>query len=63
MRRSILSELGWLSYFIAVLIAAVYAFNLLLVPHHFNPTIANVLAALIAALLYVVTRGYLGRRR
>jgi hypothetical protein len=62
MPRSILSELGWLLYFVIILVVAVYALNLLLVPHHFNPTIANVLAAFLAAFAYVATRAFRTRR-
>ncbi len=62
MRGSILGELGWLLLFVVVLVVAVYAFNIFLVPHHFNPIVANVLAAIVAALIYIATRAYAGRR-
>jgi uncharacterized membrane-anchored protein len=61
-RGTILGELGWLLYFVVVLAIAVYAFNIYIVPHHFNPTIANVLAAVVAASIYIATRGYIRRR-
>src|SRR5271168_3458075 len=45
-RSSILTELGWLAYFLAIFIALVYLLVGLLVPHHFNDKIAIMLAAL-----------------
>ncbi len=55
-RSSILTEIGWLAYFLASFVILVYAFNIFVVPHHFNDRIADVLAAVIAALLMIVTR-------
>jgi len=39
------AEVGWLVYFFAIFVAFVYAFNLWVVPHHFNDKIASTLAA------------------
>ncbi|MGB6985551.1 MAG: hypothetical protein WBD74_06175 [Candidatus Aquilonibacter sp.] len=55
-RSSILAELGWLAYFLAVFAVLVYLFNILVVPHHFNYIVANVLAGGIAAIVMIVTR-------
>lgn len=55
-RSSILAEVGWLAYFIAVFVILVYAFNILLVPHHFNDKIADVMAGLFAGIAMIVTR-------
>jgi hypothetical protein len=55
-RSSILAEIGWLAYFFAVFVILVYVFNLYLVPHHFNDKIADVLAAVFAALVMIATR-------
>jgi uncharacterized protein involved in cysteine biosynthesis len=61
-RGSILAELGWLLFFIVLLVVLVYVLNVLLVPHHFNPTVANAIAAIFAGLGYIVTRVSLRRR-
>jgi branched-subunit amino acid transport protein len=61
-RGSILGELGWLVYFLVVLVIAVYAMNIFVVPHHFNAVVANVIAAIVAGLVYVWTRSYVQRR-
>jgi hypothetical protein len=53
---SILAELGWLAYFLAVFAVLVYVFNIFIVPHHFNYIVANVLAAGVAAVVLMVTR-------
>jgi uncharacterized membrane protein len=59
---SIAAELGWLVYFLAVFVAAVYLFVRSLVPHHFNDKIAVALAALFAGLVMIGTRAWLTRR-
>jgi divalent metal cation (Fe/Co/Zn/Cd) transporter len=61
-RGSILGELLWLIYFLALLVIAVYAINIFVVPYHFNPVVANVIAAFAAILVYVWTRSYARRR-
>ncbi len=60
-RNSILGELGWLAYFLVVFVIAVYAMNVFVVPHHFNDKIADVLAGIFAAVLFVATRAYAAR--
>jgi preprotein translocase subunit SecF len=55
-RSSILAELGWLAYFLAVFALLVYVFNIFVVPHHFNYIVANVLAGGVAAIVMIVTR-------
>lgn len=62
-RSSILGEIGWLVYFIAVFVAAVYALVGWLVPHHFNDKIAIALAAIFAGLVMIGTRAWAARRR
>jgi hypothetical protein len=55
-RSSILAELGWLAYFFAIFVIGVYAFNIFVVPHHFNDKIAIVIAGIIAAIVMIATR-------
>jgi len=55
-RSSILAEIGWLAYFIAVFAILVYLLNIFLVPHHFNYIVANVLAGGFAAIVMIATR-------
>jgi hypothetical protein len=65
-RQSILAELGWLLYFIALLVVAVYAMNLFVnaaFPRHFNDIVADLIAAILAAIAFVATRAYVARRR
>ncbi len=64
-RHSILAELGWLVYFLVVLVIAVYAVNIVvnvIFPRHFNSTVADLLAGLAAAAIYVATRAARARR-
>lgn len=49
-------------YFLAVFAVLVYAFNIFLVPLHFNDKIADVLAGLVAGLAMIGTRAYVARR-
>lgn len=58
-RSSILAEVGWLVYFFAIFVAFVYAFNLWVVPHHFNDKIAVALSAGMAAIAMIATRGWM----
>ena len=55
-RSSLLAEIGWLAYFLAVFAVLVYAFNIFVVPHHFNYIVANVLAGGVAAIILILTR-------
>jgi hypothetical protein len=55
-RSSLLAEFGWLAYFIAVFAIFMYLFNIFVVPHHFNDKVADVLAGVVAALAYTITR-------
>ncbi|MGR4063936.1 MAG: hypothetical protein ACLQPV_00635 [Vulcanimicrobiaceae bacterium] len=61
-RSSILAEVGWLVFFFAIFVALVYAFNIWVVPHHFNDKVAVALAAVIAAVAMIATRGYVTMR-
>jgi cell division protein FtsW (lipid II flippase) len=61
-RSSIAAELGWLAYFLVIFVIAVYAFNIFLVPHHFNDKIADVLAAIVAGLAMIFTRAAYAKR-
>ena len=56
-RSSLLTEFGWLALFLAVFVVLVYAFNIFVVPHHFNDKVADTLAGIIAALVMITTRG------
>ncbi|HUY11280.1 MAG TPA: hypothetical protein VMV73_03365 [Candidatus Dormibacteraeota bacterium] len=60
---SIGAEVGWLLLFLAVFVAALYALNIYLVPHHFNDKIADVAAGVIAAVFYVTARRWALLRR
>ena len=61
-RSSIATEIAWLAYFLVVFIAAVYLLVRSLVPHHFNDKIAIVLAAILAGLIMIGTRGWVTGR-
>ncbi len=64
-RQSILAELGWLAYFLVLLAIAVYGANIAagaLFPHHFNDKVADALAAIAAALVFIATRAYAAGR-
>lgn len=64
-QHSILAELGWLAYFLVVLVIAVYVVNVLvdtLFPRHFNSTVADLLAAVVAAAIFIATRASRARR-
>jgi hypothetical protein len=61
-RSSVLVELGWLAFFIAVFVVLVYVLVELLVPHHFNDKIAIALAALFAGLIMIGTRAWVTAR-
>jgi len=64
-QQSILGELGWLGYFLVLLVIAVYGANLVanaLFPRHFNDKIADTLAAIFAALVFIATRAYAAAR-
>ncbi|HEV7178547.1 MAG TPA: hypothetical protein VGN11_01650 [Candidatus Baltobacteraceae bacterium] len=55
-RLSLLAEFGWLAFFLVVFALLVYAFNLFVVPHHFNDRIAIVISAIIAGVVMIAAR-------
>lgn len=57
-RSSILTEIGWLAYFLVIFVACVYFMVIFVVPHHFNDKIAITLAGIIAGLAMIVTRAW-----
>jgi hypothetical protein len=57
-RSSILVEIGWLAYFLAVFVAMVYLMVLFVVPHHFNDKIAITLAGFVAGIAMITTRAW-----
>ena len=59
---SVAGEIGWLVYFLAIFVAAVYLLVRTLVPHHFNDKVAIALAALFSGLIMIATRAWLTRR-
>lgn len=61
-QSSVLGEIGWLAYFLAVLVVAVYALVRLLVPHHFNDKVAIMLAAIFSGLVMIATRAWVTAR-
>ncbi|MGH7738278.1 MAG: hypothetical protein ACREMP_10510 [Candidatus Tyrphobacter sp.] len=65
-RHSILGEVGWLVYFIVLLIVAVYAMNFFVdavFPRHFNDKIADAIAAILACVAFLATRTAASRQR
>lgn len=65
-RDSILAEIGWLIYFLVLLVIAVYAMNIfvdVVFPRHFNDRIADAIAAILAAVVFLGTRRAAERRR
>jgi hypothetical protein len=54
--------MGWLAYFLAIFVAAVYALVRTLVPHHFNDKVAVMLAAIFAGLVLIATRAWVAAR-
>jgi len=61
-RSSILTEIGWLAYFLAIFVAGVYLMVIYVVPHHFNDKIAIVFAGIFAALAMILTRAWWHKR-
>lgn len=61
-RSSVAAELGWLAFFLAVFVVAVYAFVRSLVPHHFNDKVAIALAAMFAGLVMIGVRAWVSGR-
>jgi len=55
-RSSILTELLWLAFFFAIFVILMYAFNIFVVPHHFNDKVADVLAGVLAGLIMIGAR-------
>jgi hypothetical protein len=53
---SIAIEVAWLAGFLALFVAAMYVIEIFIVPHHFNPMMAIVLAGFVAAVLTVAAR-------
>ncbi|MHB8147592.1 MAG: hypothetical protein ACYDGM_10095 [Vulcanimicrobiaceae bacterium] len=62
-RSSILTEIAWLAFFFAIFVVCVYAFNIFVVPHHFNDKVAIVLSAIIAGLTMMFVRARSTRGR
>ncbi|HTA38371.1 MAG TPA: hypothetical protein VK760_04820 [Candidatus Acidoferrales bacterium] len=61
-RSSVLAEIGWLAYFIAIFVACVYVMVIFVVPHHFNDKIAIVFAGIVAGLAMILTRAWWRKR-
>ena len=61
-RSSVLAEIGWLAYFIAIFVGCVYAMVIFVVPHHFNDKIAIVFAGIVAGLAMILTRAWWRKR-
>ena len=61
-RSPIWVEIAWLAYFFAIFVILVYAFNIYVVPHHFNDKVADVLAGIIAGVAMIATRAVYTRR-
>lgn len=62
-RSSVLAELGWLAYFLAVFVLLVYAAVIYVVPHHFNDKIAITFAGIIAGIVMIATRAWSSARK
>ncbi|MBV8153407.1 MAG: hypothetical protein JO192_01320 [Candidatus Eremiobacteraeota bacterium] len=61
-RSPVIVEIGWLVYFLATFVLAVYVMVLFVVPRHFNDKIAIALAGLFAAVVMIATRGWFASR-
>jgi hypothetical protein len=61
-RTSVTTEIVWLLYFLLVFAGLVYLLVRTLAPHHFNVTIAIMLAAIFAGLIMIGTRAWLSSR-
>jgi hypothetical protein len=61
-RTSVTVEIVWLLYFLLVFAALVSLLVRTLVPHHFNTTIAIMLAAIFAGLIMIGTRAWVSSR-
>jgi hypothetical protein len=61
-RSSVSAEFGWLAYFLAVFVVAVFTLIRMLVPHHFNDKVAIMLAAIFAGLVMIGTRAWVTAR-
>jgi uncharacterized membrane protein YdjX (TVP38/TMEM64 family) len=61
-RSSVLAEIAWLAYFIAIFVGCVYAMVIFVVPHHFNDKIAIVFAGIVAGLVMILTRAWWRKR-
>ena len=55
-RSSLLTEFGWLAFFLLVFVAAVYLLVRTLVPHHFNDKVAIMISAIFAGLAMIAVR-------
>lgn len=55
-RSPLLAEFAWLAFFFALFVALVYAFNLWVVPHHFNDKVAVMLSAILAGVIMIAVR-------
>jgi len=61
-RSPVIVEIGWLVYFLATFVLAVYVMVLFVVPRHFNDKIAIALAGLFSAVVMIATRGWFASR-
>lgn len=63
-RSSVLAEVLWLAYFLAVFVVLVNVLLAVLVrPHNFSQMIAIALAAIFAALVMIATRAFWTAKR
>lgn len=61
-QSSVLAELGWLAYFLAVFVILAYLLLRFVVPHHFNDRVAVMLAAILSGVAWTATRAVWRRR-
>ena len=59
---SVLGELGWLAYFLAVFAVVAVLMIAFVVPHHFNDRVAIMISAIFAGLAMIVTRAWWTQR-
>jgi hypothetical protein len=62
-RSSVIAEIGWLAYFLAVFVVLMYLAVIFVVPHHFNDKIAIVLAGILAGSVMIATRSAVAARK
>ena len=61
-QSSVAQELGWFGLWVALFVVAMLLMRWLVVPHHFNETIAIMIAGIVSAIAMIALRARLSRR-